>query len=542
MSDPAPRFTIEVLGFPGGSDVDAIAGSLADFFGISHEEGKRLVRKAPVRVKRNAPPDVTQQLVRQLRKLGADVLVRNEETGEERAYGAERDATRPPASEDASPLEASPQEDTLESDEPSPAPPPRRGEVVVLVQGDEKADAPPVSAPVSQPPVSVPVPPPPRMPFSSQPSEPRVRLSSQPGDAPISQPGEPPRSSDRGAPRGPVAISVPPPSQQLSVPPPSSSQQQLSVPPPSRAPIQFCASCKSPVEKGEICSRCGWSNVEKQRHCRQCKKKLALVSNISKSVVLMAAIGAASIAMAAGALVVFGALVAVAAFLFGIFLGFAGDAATLRYACKSCTIGVVRERLLKEEQVRLSAARRKSVAIAIGCGAAAVAFWALPGGADRTLSASSFTMGWSVRVPSSNSRIGGDVATLQLPSGTRRARVQWAERAFFPGKTFFLATLQYTFPSGSGEPDKAGLQASIKQLVEVVFNGSLKGAPAADGESFQAEFTGAFHGKSLSGRIRGTQYEHDIVIVVVTASDASALRDSDVDAYLTSVAVDKATK
>src|SRR5689334_15922085 len=89
MTDPAPTFSVEVLGFPPGADPDELAESVSAFFGISKEEGRRLVVKAPLRVKRNAPPDVTQKLVRQLRKLGADVLVRNEVTGEERTYRVE---------------------------------------------------------------------------------------------------------------------------------------------------------------------------------------------------------------------------------------------------------------------------------------------------------------------------------------------------------------------------------------------------------------------------------------------------------------------
>src|SRR5262245_24277111 len=89
MTSPPPTFSVEVLGFPNEADPEALAGSVSTVFGISIEEGRRLVGKAPLRVKRNAPPDVTQKLVRQLRKLGADVLVRNEVTGEERTYRIE---------------------------------------------------------------------------------------------------------------------------------------------------------------------------------------------------------------------------------------------------------------------------------------------------------------------------------------------------------------------------------------------------------------------------------------------------------------------
>ena len=368
-----------------------------------------------------------------------------------------------------------------------------------------------------------------RAPSSSKPSDPRPAFSSSPGDA---------RPSDPHPARAPVAISVPPPSQQIaSVPPPSG--QLASIPPPSRTSLQFCGACKAPIDKGEICSRCGWSNADKQRHCRQCKKKLVLVSNVSKSPVLVGAIAAGSLAMGAGALVLFGGFPGVAALAFGAGLGFLGDAFTLRFACKTCTIAVVSERLQKEEQARIDAARRRSLAIGIGSAVLAAALLLVPAGSAKALTSSSFGMSWSVEVPSSHSHVDSEVATLQVPAGTKRARVQWAERSFLAGKTYFLMNIQYTYPVGAAEPDKPGLQASMKQIVEVVFNGSLGGALEPAGDSFQAEFSGTFHGKPVSGRLRGTQYEHDFVIVAVTSGAASDLRGSDVDGFLSSVTVQR---
>lgn len=48
-------------------------------------------------------------------------------------------------------------------------------------------------------------------------------------------------------------------------------------------------------------------------------------------------------------------------------------------------------------------------------------------------------------------------------------------------------------------------------------NGSIEGT----GDSVQASFTGTFHDRSITGRLRATQYEHDMVIVaaVVNAAD-----------------------
>ncbi len=105
MTDLETSFTVEVLRFREGADPEALAESVSSFFGISLEEGRRLVSKAPIRVKRGASPEITQRLVKQLRKLGAEVLVRNEQTGEERTY-ALKDA---PPSQPAAPEPAAPE-------------------------------------------------------------------------------------------------------------------------------------------------------------------------------------------------------------------------------------------------------------------------------------------------------------------------------------------------------------------------------------------------------------------------------------------------
>lgn len=570
MSEPAPSFSVEVTGFPSDSDPDVVAASFAEVFGISIEDGQRLVRKVPVRVKRNASSEMTRQLVRQLRQLGAEVRVRNEQTHEERTFRSDDGSisqlvpvTHPAAAEPARrpPPDEAPPEDTLESEDAN-APPESPPRVEIVTPATIPAAAPaeePADLPVAS---SRSIPRPPRMPgsspsgrlrtpqsvpfgevrsmSSSQPGEPRVTVASSPGEARTSAPSHPgegrvPISSqtgEQGAPRAPMGVSIPPPSQPLVA----------SIPPPSRTALQACASCKSPVEKGDTCSRCGWSNADKLRRCRTCKKKLVLCSNISKSPMLVAAVAAGAIAMGAAGLLIFGALAGVAGLALGVCLGFVGDSLTLRYACETCTVAVVSERLQTEEQTRLSAARRRSAAIAIGCGAAALAFGALPAGSSKTLAATSFGMAWSVQVPSGHGRIDGEVAMLQVPPGVKRARVQWAEKSFLKGKTYFLATLQYTHPEGPAEPDKAGLQATIKQLVEVEFTGTLAGPPVADGESFRADFQGTFHGKPVFGRIRGTQYDHDMVLVAVTAPAAAELQDAGVDAFFASVAVERAVK
>ena len=61
MSDPDTTFTVEVLGFTSEADPEALAGSVSEFFGISLEEGRRLVKKRPIRVKRKASAAVARE-------------------------------------------------------------------------------------------------------------------------------------------------------------------------------------------------------------------------------------------------------------------------------------------------------------------------------------------------------------------------------------------------------------------------------------------------------------------------------------------------
>src|SRR5262245_26726311 len=164
MTSPPPTFSVEVLGFPNGADPEGLAGNLSAVFGISIEEGRRLVVKAPLRVKRNAPPDVTQKLVRQLRKLGADVLVRNELTGEERTYrvgdpsaprnaaASSPDIAAPAAGDVVRPLVVNPDAPPPAAPRPSeddPAPAETGPDVQVLMPGRD-----PISTPL--PPESFP--------------------------------------------------------------------------------------------------------------------------------------------------------------------------------------------------------------------------------------------------------------------------------------------------------------------------------------------------------------------------------------------------
>lgn len=504
MGDSETTFSVEVKGFPPDADPEVVSASISGFFGISLEEGRRLVRKAPIRVKRGATPEVTQRLVRQLRKLGADVTVRNEQSGEERVYRAgdprgsvdpERDPLSPPSSKnntlpsedgDAPLQEKAPRVDVLSAGDV-----PIAGEAGADEAASDGAEAGADGAAAS--------------PGAAE--EGAADAAAGPVSAPASAPVSPRRS-------GP-GMSLPPPSSPI-----------LGMPAQSAAKLDFCGSCSRPVDKGETCARCGWSNVTKERHCRQCKKKLSIVSAISRKPAIVGLFAIGCIAAFAAGFVLFGMAAGAGAAAFVATLAFVADGFTLRYACRSCTVAVYTERLQKEETGRLRTARGKSLVAGALCLVAAGGFFAGTGVSGRTLSASSYGFAWSVRVPSTHSSIGSEIGQVKVPTGTKRVRVQYAERPYIGGATYYLAHLQYTYPAGPVEPDRAGLEAALRQVVATVFVGNVTGDVTPSGESLQVSFTGTFHGKPVTGRLRATQYEHDMVFVGLSAAnpgDAAAL-------------------
>lgn len=558
MSASDTTFTVEVLGFPSDADPEALAGSVAEFFGIPIEEGRRLVKKRPIRVKRNAPAAVAQQLVKQLRRLGADVLVRNEQTGEERAYHAKgaKSGSKDKDAEPTSSRESVPDGSAgpLPRVVPSIAPPSTRIDEEDLIPPapavppedtlvSEDGDAPPEPAPsvevISGPreaPISEP-----RAPVSSEPGEPasapgprpsspRSQIASEPGERPSSDREiEPARGSSPSSPKG--GPSLPPPAAPI-----------VGLPPPTQGKLDFCGSCNRPLEKGDVCARCGWSNGEKVRHCRTCKKKLVLVSGVTRRTSVVVLLGVLAVAVAAGVFFVFGPFVALSAFgLCGAFV-FVGDALSLRYACKTCTVAVYTERLQKEETDRIGVAKRKAFALAGACGVVAIGLFAGSSSSARTISDAGYGFAWTLSVPGTHSRVTSEVTQISLPAGAKRMRVQRAERPYLGGPVYFLTHVQYTYPAGSAELDKPALVALAKQTIEAYFGGRVAGSIDGAGESVQASFTGTFQNRSISGRLRATQYEHDMVVVAVVSPNPADLQDGSVEQALGAVTVQRDTK
>jgi hypothetical protein len=178
-------------------------------------------------------------------------------------------------------------------------------------------------------------------------------------------------------------------------------------------------------------------------------------------------------------------------------------------------VGVVTERLQKEEEGRIRTARGKSLGVAALCGVIMGAFVAITGLSKQILSDSSYGIAWTLPVPRLNGRIGAEVTSIKVPTGTKRVRVIYAERPYIGGPTYFLTHVQYTHPAKPVERDRPGLEIAVRQVIEVYFGGSITG---------NLEEAGVF------GHIRGVQHDHDMMILgVLSASrsdvDATSNRD-----------------
>src|SRR5262245_23286490 len=130
MHEGETSFSVEVLGFPRAADPEAVVRAVGASFRIPLEEARRLVQQAPITVKRGAPPSATQVLVNQLLELGADVSVRNDQTGVEKTYRVESPVDA------RSLVERDPVQPQLHLQPPrgdaqAPSPPARRGAVAL---------------------------------------------------------------------------------------------------------------------------------------------------------------------------------------------------------------------------------------------------------------------------------------------------------------------------------------------------------------------------------------------------------------------------
>lgn len=467
-------FSVELLGFPATEDPDELSESLASFFGIGTEDAQRIVQQAPIRVKRGASRDVATQLVQNLLDLGADVRLRHDASGQERVYRA---ANFPRGTDhDLEPIPDGSGMDTLPSAEIDE---PFSGEQIpaspVESSREREAESPKRKRPIS---LSIPGG---AVDSVRAPSSPRV----------VETP--PARISERTS--------------GASLPPPSSSQR-----------TETCGSCSRAVNKDEVCTKCGWDNTEKKRFCRQCKGKLKLTSTVARRASLLGGLFFIAAAAGAAAFLFFGLYAAVIVpALYAAFVFWVARSSTY-YLCPKCNIEIRREKLMPSEAKAQSAARMKPLLAAAVCAAIAVVGLVLFFFSRPVLIEGSFNNKFTLRLPRTHTEMSTTVTQVKVPSGKRMARIQSAVQPHFGGTAYHLARVQYFDFAADTPKDPAGLAEMAKQLITAGFSGTLD-APCspADG-AVRCSFKGTFHDKPVSGQIRGSQADYDMVFVIVTSS------------------------
>jgi hypothetical protein len=487
MTEPVePTFTVEVQGFPHAADPAELVAQVSVFFGIPHEQAQQMVAQTPIRVKRNAPPAAAQVLVGQLLELGADVCVRNEQTGDEMAYSAgERPAAPPTPASGAipsAPISSSPAS-------PSPQTPgvpgmPLTGAgalAAAMAARKAKRDAPDSGA------SSVPAPP---VPF--------VPLSSAPPPDPLS-PSIAPTASDSPEP-APQALLAP------------------------------CPACTRPTEKGGICGRCGWDQATKSRVCRQCQGKLELTSapRLRRGLAISAIVGALVPGMGLFALYgAFGPILPIALAVGGVLLW---DGLTTRYRCAKCNLDVGADRLQKKERNAILAVRSKSILTAALLFAGGLATPLFYDYSTPQISLSSFGIGCTVQLPRSyQAQAKQDQRQAKLKGETKRVQVLHGTPTYLPGPTYVLAYAQVAVFGQEAQIDQATLDAFSKDAATALLEGGSLADPKPGSFSgarlvTEGKLTGSSQGAKVSGYMRALLFEHDVFFIAVVSSSGDVDR------------------
>ena len=464
-------FSVEVLGFP-TADPGAVVASVSKFFHIPEDDARQLVADAPIKVKRGAAEPVKEALVQQLLQLGADVCVVNEQTGDTRTYRAADMSIPPPASSRGA------------ATTPSAAPKP----ISISPASGGLSGAAALAQAIA---------------------DRRSRMSAS-GDQPI-----PAIPISNPPPSGPV------PATHTTMPPTGS------VPPPSeeRKSLEPCPSCSRPVEKGEVCARCGWNLFDKHRVCRQCKGDLDLGSLATRKRLIPAALLVAAIAGAVAVFLFVGPLPAGAVVAAAVAVVFFIDAGTLGYHCAKCNL-TFDGTLDKPEQQRISRARSKTIAAAVLILVAAVAMPALASWEPPTLTQSSFGVGWELPVPRTSSVIAKQLHTVKVNGASHQLHVRRADREYLPGRTYWLAEVAFEEFGGDGKIERAAFEAAAKDVIATMFGGEVSDvkevtAPGAQ-QALDMKIAGTDHGKKIDGVMRALAFEHNLVFVIVTGDGAAA--------------------
>ena len=529
-------FSVEVLTFSSGPEDEILVRSVSDAFGIGFEDALGIVERAPIRVKRGADGAMTKQLVGQLMTLGADVRIRNEQTGDEKTYKASLSgaASIPPMAIN-SPMPLTSvfprplKEKARITSDPGPDSSPISSRVrpgVPLVHAVTITTTPGATAgdddPISE-----------RGP--SSPARAADRLSSSPAiDRQTSNPGVDRRPSNPGVGRQPSSSGL---DRQPSLP----GVDRISEPS-RQSDIAVCLSCSRRTEKGSNCAFCGWSNTDSKRYCRQCKKPITAGSSWTSSQAGGIMIGA----LAAGAIGLwfFGALGGAAAASLVAGAGLAANGVFTSYRCAPCKVSLNDALTLDSREERaLRVARWKYYVYGAFFVAVSVILF-LPLTRTTSMLIDSFGVAWRATPPRTHTKIENKLFTVKTDLGPVRLVTRVSENPRLSIRSYLLG--QMALPTASAAKlDEAGLERVMRQAIEAAVPGSKVGPSEPirihDVPGRQGTFDVAMDGQTLTGKARVHQFNDEVVLLLFTATSAEAAADSSGTDYFDSLGMEKAT-
>lgn len=524
-------FSVEVLTFSSGPEDEILVRSVSDAFGIGFEDALGIVQRAPIRVKRGADGAMTKQLVGQLMTLGADVRIRNEQTGDEKTYKASLSgaASIPPVA--------------ISSPMPLTSVFPRPAKDSARITGDPGPDSSPISSLLR-----------PGVPLVHA-----VTIKTSPegtageNDDRISEPGPPSpvraadrRASSPGVDRQPSSPGV---NRQPSLPgvtrqPSNPGGDRISEPLPisqSKQPdIAMCASCSRRTEKGSNCAFCGWSNIDSKRYCRQCKKPIIAASSWTSS----QAGGILIAALAAGAvgLWFFGALGGAAAVSLVVGAGIAANGAFTSYRCAPCKLSI-NEALTLDSREERALRRARSKYYVFGAFFVVLSVGLLvPLTRSTSMLIDSFDVAWRATPPRTHTKIENKLFTVKTDLGSLRLVTRVSDNPRLSIRTYLLG--QIALPTGfATKLDDAGLERVMRQAIEAAVPGSKVGPSEPlrrhDVPGRQGTFEATIDGQAMTGKARVHYFNDEIVLLLFTATSAEAAADSSGTDYLDSLVIER---
>jgi hypothetical protein len=512
IQDEPATFSVEVLAFRGPGDRAALAASISEAFGIPTDAAQSLVAAAPVAVKHGADADTTRRLAKVLLGLGAEICIRNEQTGQERVHSTERAATASDTAAEAGaaaePAAASPDE-TAEADGPAMAAPPAEASAAEIgATVDAAAEAGAGEAGMV--------------------AQPRAAAENELPDTPPSE-----RGSDPEGP-GLPGDSVRPPSTNDPVVLARAAELAALSGVRSR-PLDHCAACNKRIEKGAVCAACGYCNRDSKRYCRKCEREVRVASDglLRKPWVL--AVAALLLMVAASAFYFIGVFAAgvVAALAVGAALILYGRRMDVR--CVPCRRTVEAYKLRPAEKKALGSARRRWMLTSVLFALLAVAMAAPVLAARPALEIDSFGVGWTSTVPWSHRNLERRIVTVQSDWGPLRLVVRRALNDSFAVRGYFL---MHTMLPESSNP-RLG-DAAVERLLSRAVEGAVAGAKVVrmdrvDAPGGQPALEARFTVGGGSGRARLLFVDRNMVLTAFVAAGDGGADDDGGKAFLDSL-------